>query len=186
MRSVVGIDASFSGFGVAHAGRGRTRVEEWKAGSLPKGSPAAARMARIEWLIAKVSAFINRITEQGGERPLIVLEHYSYGSPGNSTLDLAELGGVLRYHLIHILGCEVIEVAPGTLKRFETGKGNAGKPAVVSVMTRRYDRHFETDNQADAFAAAQLGMVLLGQADPKTAYERDVALQVAKARKAAA
>lgn len=182
MRDVVGIDASFSGFGIAHAGRGRTRVQEWKAGSLPKGAPAAARMARIEWLIAKLCAFI----DPEWERPLIVLEHYSYGSPGNSALDLAELGGVLRYHLIHILGCEVLEVAPGTLKRFETGKGNAGKPAVVSVMSRRYDRHFETDNHADAFAAAQLGMVLLGQADPRTAYEREVALQVAKARKAAA
>ena len=181
MRYVVGIDASLRGFALCVAGGGPVRIEEW---TTPPAKDVRGRIARYERLVEGVLGIVRPLVEQG-LNPLVVIEHYSHASKGSSHNDLAELGGILRRELLR-LGVEILEVAPGTLKRFETGRGNAGKPACVSAMSRRYDRHLDTDNKADALGLAMLGMVLLGQASARTAFERDVALQVAKARSKAA
>jgi len=183
MRDVVGIDASFSGFAVAVASGGHVQIEEWKT---QPAKDVVGRMKRYRQLVLGVTGIVRPMVEQQAwAAPLVVIEHYSFNSKNAGEM-LGELGGILRSELVLGLGVEVVEVAPARLKKFATGRGNAGKPAVVSALSRRYDRDFSSDNRADAFGLAQLGMVLLGQADARTAFERDVALQVAKARRAAA
>ena len=181
MRPVVGIDPSFSGFAVAVASPAGVRIEEWKT---QPAKDVVGRMKRYNRLVIGVAGILRPMVEQQMD-PLVTLEHYSFNSKNGGEL-LGELGGVLRSELVLALGVDVVEVAPARLKKFSCGRGNAGKPAVVSALSRRYDRDFSSDNRADAFGLAMLGMVLLGQASPRTAFERDVALQVAKARKAAA
>jgi crossover junction endodeoxyribonuclease RuvC len=56
---------------------------------------------------------------------LVVVEGYSYGS-GFQAHQLGELGGVLRV-LLTEAGVAWVEVAPTRVKRYATGKGNAGK-----------------------------------------------------------
>lgn len=56
----------------------------------------------------------------------------------------------------------VSEVSPAARAKYATGKGNAGKAAVVSAVTRRYDREFGTDDEADALVLAAMGARHLG------------------------
>jgi Holliday junction resolvasome RuvABC endonuclease subunit len=89
-----------------------------------------------------------------------VLEGYSYGSPAQLP-QLGELGGVVRVAL-HEANTPFIVVAPGTLKKYATGKGNAGKPEVVRAAAKRLGYDGFDDNEADALWLRALGLDWLG------------------------
>lgn len=171
---VVGIDPSLTALGLAV---GRTtedmRIEELSS----KGKTSddvRARLTRYEALAAEIFTRIDSIEA----RPSIVLlEGYSYASSG-STVILGEFGGVLRLLLVRS-GLRVVDVPPSTLKRWATGKGNAGKAAVVSALTKRYGRTFETDNEADAFGLAVIALQLTGASEPANAAQREAIAQLA-------
>jgi hypothetical protein len=67
----------------------------------------------------------------------------------------------------------IAEVPPTVLKKFICGKGNANKAAVVSAATRRYSEEFDSDNQADAYVLARMGLVVLGLEDLQTQFRRE-------------
>jgi Holliday junction resolvasome RuvABC endonuclease subunit len=106
---------------------------------------------------------------------VILIEDYSFGSRGRAILDLAEFGGILRLQLLKdFSSINIKEVSPKSLKKFIAGNGNADKTKMVSVLARKYQADFETNDEYDAF-----GLYLLGQAilDPKyatTASQREV------------
>jgi Holliday junction resolvasome RuvABC endonuclease subunit len=56
----------------------------------------------------------------------LAIEGYAYGAVGQSTLDLAELGGILRYKF-YSNKIKWEELAPTAIKKHFTGKGNANK-----------------------------------------------------------
>lgn len=81
--------------------------------------------------IGKISQWaISVIREAKPE--LIYLEGYSYASVGNS-FDIAENTGLFK-HKLHLIGIDVKLVAPTTLKKFATTKGNATKPAMAAAF----------------------------------------------------
>lgn len=171
--SVIGIDPSLGGFAIAVGWPGGfvTHTEEHKTRPRPG---LRGRMDRIGELVecAMSACAVHR-------PDLVLVEGYSMGSKGSAITGLAELGGVLRWHLLK-LGIPVVEVAPSRLKKWACGKGNSGKPAVVSALAKRYGREFRSDNEADAFALAMLGLAATGRADVATKWQREVALQVAE------
>ncbi|MDN5726076.1 MAG: hypothetical protein L0G99_09135, partial [Propionibacteriales bacterium] len=63
-----------------------------------------------------------------------------------------------------VLGVPVVEVAPTSLKKYATGKGNAGKDEVILRSARRYGNAYPCSNndEADAFILAAMGMRHLG------------------------
>lgn len=81
---------------------------------------------------------------------LVVLEDYAYSAKGSSIVQIAEWGGVLRLALSDA-GYTVALVSPTALKKYATGKGNANKALVVSALTNRAGRQFDTDDEADAW-----------------------------------
>ena len=81
---------------------------------------------------------------------LVVLEDYAYGAKGSSIIQIAEWGGVLRLALAEA-GMTMAIVSPTALKKYATGKGNANKALVVSALTNRAGRQFDTDDEADAW-----------------------------------
>ena len=166
MRTVIGIDPSLGGFAVATGNEdGMVGLEEWR--TKPSGKDVSARMARIEKLVRATVALV-----EGAAPELVVIEGYSFAS-SHGTIAVVELGAVLRARL-HEMGLRLVEVPPSTLKKWATGKGNAPKAAMVSAVSRRFDRAFSTDNQADAYALFELGRQLAGLSEPTVAHQRDV------------
>ena len=63
----------------------------------------------------------------------IRIEGFSFGSKGQSMLDLVLFQGILRYELING-GYNVIFVPPKSLKKLFSGKGNASKDEMVNTF----------------------------------------------------
>lgn len=58
----------------------------------------------------------------------------------------------------------VVEVSPSCLKKYATGKGNAGKDAVLAAVVRRYpDVEITGNDEADALILAAMGARHLGE-----------------------
>lgn len=86
---------------------------------------------------------------------MIAIEGYSFGSQGRAIYGIGELGGIIRYHLFQN-HCKWIEVAPGSLKKFLTGKGNAQKNQMLMYGLKVYHKQFIDDNQCDAFVLSMI------------------------------
>lgn len=85
-----------------------------------------------------------------------------YGFSNSHTLaTLVELGTVLRMCAVE-MGVSYIEVAPTSLKKFSTGKGNARKNQMMLAVYKRWGFETVDDNIADAYALARMGQAQLG------------------------
>ncbi len=80
---------------------------------------------------------------------LCVLEGYSYNSANSHAHALGELGGVVRC-LLYQKDIDQVEVPPACLKKYATGKGNAGKDQVLVAALKRLGVEPADNNQADA------------------------------------
>jgi Holliday junction resolvasome RuvABC endonuclease subunit len=84
----------------------------------------------------------------------------------------------LRAHVLHIAearGVEVLEVAPSTVKRVATGKGNASKAEVFEAVARFWPDYLpDAYDEADALAIALAGLQSLdGTAPPQNSQDTD-------------
>lgn len=102
----------------------------------------------------------------------IVIEGYGFGMTSDAK-SLAEIGGIIRYHLIE-KGLRPIVIAPATLKKFITGKGNADKSIVLKEVLRRYELDIDDHNMADAFGLALIGKAIMEGTDGLPAFQRDI------------
>jgi len=81
---------------------------------------------------------------------VVVLEGYSFGSQGRAVYQIAGLGEIVRYSLWR-RGMPYVDVPPGTLKKYATGKGNAGKDEMIAAAIRRFGFEGSDNNEADAY-----------------------------------
>lgn len=156
--AVMGIDPSLTGMAVCVLGDDLVVTERFS--SSPEGRTVRARIARYTHLTDLVMQVAERHTPR-----LVLLEGYSYGSEGSAKLYQAELGGFLRGDLC-TLEADILEVAPGTLKKFATGKGVGTKVAVVAAVALRWGVQFATDDEYDAYALARMARCLAGLEEP--------------------
>lgn len=129
--NLLAIDPSLSCWGIAIPGA----VTSWK--------PHSRGVERLDGATRHLERLVAT-----HEPALVVLEGYSYAS-AQKAHQIGEMGGVLRLHL-HRLGMPFIEVPPSSLKKWATGRGNAGKEEVLAEAIRRlgYDGH--SNDEADA------------------------------------
>lgn len=92
---------------------------------------------------------------------LVVIEGYGFANE-HSLATLVEIGTVVRY-LVYHLGRPMLVVPPATLKIFATGKGNARKDQIALHLFKTYGFEADTDDEADAFALAVLGLAHAGK-----------------------
>lgn len=64
----------------------------------------------------------------------VAIEHYSYASRNSQAHSIGEMGGVMRLALYEA-EIPFVEIPPTCRAKFATGKGNAGKPEVVSAIS---------------------------------------------------
>jgi Holliday junction resolvasome RuvABC endonuclease subunit len=70
--------------------------------------------------------------------------------------------GAVRADLISE-GVPYVLITPATLKKYATGRGNAGKPEMAVALFKRFGLELTDDNQVDAFWLRAAGHDLLGQ-----------------------
>jgi len=175
MPQVLAIDPSLGGCAVAVASTGRPEVLTYLFTSSP-AQDSRGRVLRYRGIIQPIVA----IARRQPDLDLIIIEGYAFGAQSAGANDRAEFGGMLRDALIDL--APVWEVSPTTLKMWVTGKGTASKAEMVSSLSRRWDRGFTSDDEADAFGLAVLGLQMLGFDAPNgTAAQRTQAFHLAAA-----
>lgn len=105
---------------------------------------------RLGWIRAEVLGL-------AAGADLVVIEGYSYGSKGRAILDQAELGAVVRMAL-RDLGYTWVEVPPAVLKKYATGRGNAGKEEVLVEAVRRLGYGGARNDEADALWLLEMAL----------------------------
>jgi hypothetical protein len=84
--------------------------------------------------------FLNKIPT-APEVPNVFIEDYSFGSTGK-VFHIAENTGLLKYKLWEV-GFRFHTVAPKSVKKFATGKGNADKQKMYEAFVEETGRDFE-------------------------------------------
>lgn len=105
---------------------------------------------------------------------LVVIEGYGLNfAHKSSVVPLVELGGLLRYFLRQY-EYPYLCPPPGSHKEFITGKGNATKVKIIEVVKKRWDLTAATDDEADAFGLAFIGLAYLGGISGLSQREREI------------
>jgi crossover junction endodeoxyribonuclease RuvC len=169
---IAGIDTSLTGTGVALIGPYNPTEMETRT-FRSKGTQADTieqRLRRLEGLVADVVKWLNISTFPG----LVVIERPSFGATSGSHHDRSGLWW-LMVDAMHAEGAHVVEASPTTVKKFATGKGNAGKTEVMAKMIREFpDIEIRNDNEADALTLALMGALAAGrQVGSSTAYRKE-------------
>ncbi len=88
----------------------------------------------------------------------LVVEGYSLNTRNaSSIIPLVEIGGLLRFMLM-IDGLSWLDPRASEVKKFATGKGNSQKDQVMMWVLKRWDHTSATNNTADAFVLAAMGL----------------------------
>lgn len=147
LRSFADLDLSLTSTGVALVANGGARLHRIQPGKL-------GGHERMQSILSDV-----RIWTDGCE--LVVVEGASFGSPGRQH----EMGGLwwLITRALWRRNRPFAVVEPAKLKRYATGRGNAGKDEVLSAVVRRYPMADVNGNDvADALVLAAMGADHLG------------------------
>ena len=93
----------------------------------------------------------------------IVIEGYSLNlKNASSVIPLVELGGVLRL-MLHLDELKWYDPTAPEIKKFCTGKGNSPKNVVMMNVLKRWGHESKTDNTADAYVCAAIGLATSNQ-----------------------
>ncbi len=154
--TILGIDPSFSGCGIAHFGNGTKEFFLIKA---EKNSSSSIDITRR---ILKIKEEI-RLLIKNIKPDYIGLEGPSFASQSASVIQMGALNHILRELFIEE-GVKFFIIPPTVVKKYFTGKGNSDKLAMIEEAMKRganipffttikKQRVFD-DNVTDAYAIA--------------------------------
>lgn len=151
MRTVIGVDPSFTCTGVAVWQEGR--VATFHIRTEPKHGP---RVVRERMIAKEVYRWISY--EPGQTLAVVEAVHLSRQKVGRTSLDLAGLHDVLVYGF-HARGIPVGVARPQCGKILATGKGNASKADMVHACADEFGLTVTNDDEADAAWLMAAGVV---------------------------
>lgn len=156
MTSVVGIDASLTGTGLASIRTGEEPLAIVAGRKGKRNEPLEMRAIRQDVLLDTARGFIIR-----AEPDLVAIEAPAFGTPGGSTWDRAGLW----WGLIQVArkrNIPVVEISPRTRALYATGNGGASKPEVLSGVQATLQLSYDEENMIDATVLALIGARWLG------------------------
>lgn len=139
---VVGLDLSLTATGVAGA----------------EGVPSSIRPAGVGTV--RLSAIRAGVVASIVGADLVMVEGPAFGR-AQQMHALGQLAGVV-YLALDEAGARWMLVPPASLKKYATGRGNAGKAEVLAAAIRRLGYAGHDDNEADALWLRAIGLDLLG------------------------
>ncbi|WP_193613131.1 crossover junction endodeoxyribonuclease RuvC [Nocardioides lijunqiniae] len=157
---IIGLDLSLTSTGVAvvddHVEVGRRVTVQRIRSNGKKDATIADRTDRLRRLAAKILI-------PARDADLVVIEGPAYHQSNPGMHDRSGLWWLVTERL-HAYDWPVAEVSPSVVKKYATGKGNAGKDQVLAAVVRRYpDVEVGGNDEADALILAALGARFLGQ-----------------------
>jgi crossover junction endodeoxyribonuclease RuvC len=102
----------------------------------------------------------------------VVIEGLGFAN-AHTLVTLAEIHTILRYFLWQT-GYGFVPVAPNALKKFVLGVGKGDKAQIVKGVYKRWGFDADTDNIADAYVAAMVGLALDGLLDDMIKAQEEV------------
>jgi len=143
---VVALDPSLTAFGIADSAtmQGQTITP-------PRGLTGAARLHYIQKQVDQMTTGADLVAREG----------YAMGAKGRAVFPIGELGGVLVLTM-HCRNRPMVDVSPGTLKKFATGKGNAPKGAMLQAAWQRLGYTGHDNNVSDALWLLHAALVHYG------------------------
>ena len=101
---------------------------------------------RLSWLRDEVLAL-----EHEHRVELFAIEGFAFGVKSSRSHEIGGAGWIVRVALWDA-GIPWVDVPPSSLKKWATGRGNAGKPDMQAAAYKRldYDRDKPDDNEIDA------------------------------------
>lgn len=140
----------------------------------PPGAPRSLRLStsaerwpdRLDDLsVALLRVAAAEAAGPGGRSSVVVLiEGPSFASVHRAH-QLGAVHGILLWSCA-VHGYPAGHIPPSSIKRFATGKGNASKAVIVSSVSARTGRVYQSDDSVDALALWCLGWALAGQPHP--------------------
>ena len=165
--SYVGIDQSYSGFGITFLkedGYSETLVKKFDP---DKYGPGVTRLYAIgSWLNSEIQKRGNDEFEH------ICMEGYAASSKFGRE-KAGELGGAVKVALYVRRDAFPTIVAPTSLKKFILGKGVGGKNEILLGCYKRWGVDFKDYNAADSYGLARLAQAI-HTGKTEFAYEREV------------
>lgn len=166
----LGIDASVTATGlVLLRERPNAPAPETLHAAEIKPSSKLVGLQRQQEIVLNLMEFIH---EHKPDR--IVVEGYSLGKNMNSTVPLVELGGLLRVMLM-IDEIPWFDPRASELKKFVTGAGNAPKDLMLMHVFKRWGFEAKTNNIADAYGLACMGLAQANRLKQATQDMRKIA-----------
>lgn len=148
---IVGLDLSLTSTGWADQAVPNTRLD---FGTIKTGE--LRDLERLEYIRLAIS----RLTDQKG--PCVaILEDFAFAR-ANQAHQMGGLGYTVRLQLWRA-GVPFLLVAPMTLKKFITGKGNTEKDTIMMELLDRFKVKVTNNNEADAVGLARLGLALYSE-----------------------
>lgn len=177
-----GLDVSLTSTGISLLDADKTYILD-SLKTLPKDGSHIERHHKI---LSALFAHLSWVKTNVSDTADIygVIEGYAYGKDpklGSQVITLAEIGGLVRYVLWRHTKHHLIVVAPSTLKLFATGHGHAKKEQMLLALYKKYGLEFKNNDEADAFALAQLGICCFDEhTGDLTDYEKRTVATVRK------
>jgi len=144
----VGMDPSFNGFGIIVLDKDANIIEQKLIASNSKDEIED----RLMYLEAEYSFIPNIVCLQS-----VYLEGPAFLANGKFALQMGALHFMIRL-MLKKRGVAFKVIAPGTLKKFVTGKGNAKKDLMLLNVYKKWGVEFDNDNLADAYGMARMAL----------------------------
>ena len=160
----LGIDLSLMATGCIRLGDGKI-IDRQLISVKPKGKSHLDELNRLTNIRDQIITTDVKIA---------VIEGIAYGIIRSRSLSqLSGLNYMVREYLL-LRDIPFIIVAPTTLKKFITGKGNCAKDVMLLETYKRYGVSFKDDNLADAYGLARIGEALLNKDIKLTKFQQEV------------
>ena len=115
---------------------------------------------RCNFIAQTIISLIEQKQKQLGlQVGMICCEDYFTGRQPRAVIQLAQLGTMLRFHIMS-KGFPLVVAAPKKLKKYVTSNGNAPKNLMIKTVYKRWGYDVSTDNIADASGLANFAKVV--------------------------
>lgn len=157
----IGLDLSLTATGVAIINDGEL-LYCGQIKSKPVGDKPQDELLRLLRIRGQIQDLLDEHCPPE-EEGIIVIEGLAFMA--RNTTALVQLAGLnyLTRQLAYELKVPFAIVAPSSLKKYVTGKGNGDKSAITLELFKQYGVTLYNDNEADAYALATIGQALLGR-----------------------
>jgi crossover junction endodeoxyribonuclease RuvC len=164
MGKILGIDPSLTGTGCVYLVNGKLH-EKKLIKTKPSGENRVTEIKRLQEI--RDACCLDEVE-------MVVMEGMAFMARNTTSLmQLAGLNYLIRDQLVKNK-IPFIIVAPTTLKKFISGKGNAPKDQMMMEVYKRYGVTLTNDNLCDAYALAMIGSVLTDRKIKTTKFQKEV------------